>query len=99
MKAEALYILAILIATTVTFVISLPMYAKDYLSTPKLLNDCSSEDGGTNCATVDGDTNGKGNSISLQINQSSQVNTSGHLDQPLLSASLVSGSADFSIPP
>ena len=57
----------------------LPIYAKEYRSTvdltASLLNECSSEQGNTNCANNNADTVGDENSVNPQISQSSQFKT------------------------
>jgi hypothetical protein len=69
-----------------------------------LINECSSEQGSTNCANNNAETIGDENIISPQVTQSSQVETGSggpprQLDQPVLGANLVFGRTVISIPP
>ena len=87
----------ILFLVTVMAAITLPTYAEGYQSISNLLNECSSEHGGTNCANNNADTFGDENIINPQISQSSQAKNGP--DQPVLGANLVFGRTDFVIPP
>jgi hypothetical protein len=42
----------------ITVITPLPTYAKDYRSTSNLVNECSSEQGSTNCANNNAETYG-----------------------------------------
>jgi hypothetical protein len=53
----------------------LPAYAKDYHSTSNLINECSSNEGSTNCANNNAETFGDENIVNPQFTQSSQVET------------------------
>jgi hypothetical protein len=68
-----------LIFVTILVSTPLPAYAKGYRSTVEitssLVNECSSEQGSTNCANNNADTVGDENIVSPQISQSSQFKT------------------------
>jgi hypothetical protein len=53
----------------------LPAYAKDYHCTSNLINECSSNEGSTNCANNNAETFGDENIVNPQFTQSSQVET------------------------
>lgn len=75
MKNRAVAIVTILFLATVMAAIPLPILAKEYKSTSDLLNECSSDQGSTNCANNNADTFGDENIVNPQISQSSQVET------------------------
>jgi hypothetical protein len=58
MKNKFLPILAVVFMATVMVVTPLPTYAEDYQSTSNLLNECSSDEGSTNCANNNAETYG-----------------------------------------
>ncbi len=76
MSYKLIRILPLIFLTTV-MIYSTPLstYAKDYQSTSNLINECSSEDGSTNCANNNAETIGDENIVSPQVTQSSQVET------------------------
>src|SRR5918994_2250309 len=53
----------------------LPAYAKDYHCTSNLINECSSNEGSTNCANNNAETFGDENIVNPQFTQFSQVET------------------------
>ena len=63
----------------------LPTYAKEYRSTVELtsnlLNECSSNEGSTNCANNNAETVGDENIVNPQVTQSSQVQTGSNGEQ------------------
>jgi hypothetical protein len=69
------------LADPLTKLISSSVYAKEYHSTAQLQNECSSEDGVTNCANNNAETIGDENIVSPQVRQTSQVD-SGSAGQP-----------------
>jgi hypothetical protein len=78
MKSKTMSIFAILLLVIIP-VVPLSAYAKDYQSTVRLAaslqNECSSEDGSTNCANNNAETYGDENNVNPQVTQSSQVET------------------------
>jgi Collagen triple helix repeat (20 copies) len=79
MNNKVIRILPLIFLTTLMVSTPLPTYAKEYRSTVEitssLVNECSSEQGSTNCANNNADTVGDENIVSPQISQSSQFKT------------------------
>jgi hypothetical protein len=65
----------IFLTMVIVFSTPLPIYAKEYQSTSNLLNECTSEQGSTNCASNNAETIGEENIVSPQVTQSSQAET------------------------
>jgi hypothetical protein len=110
MNSRVISILTVLILTIVTIMpltdsltklVSSTVYARNYYGTTQLTalqNECSSEDGSTNCANNNAETLGDENNINPQTGQQSYTKP-GQIGQPVLGANLVFGRTDMIIPP